>query len=812
MPLTITCTSCGTVFKNVPESLIGKSIRCKSCATTLPVQGTATTPMMAKIVPVEPPLARLLPDEPLPEIKAELLDPPAAPADTRVLDEADEEEEEEDADDRPIRRREPAPKKQSPVVLVVSGIAVLFLLGVIGGATLFIMDYFKKKDDVADLPNTPNNNSDPDKFSNFPKPGGPWTPPPYKASNTPEPTPKQKPETNDENPFNPKPKSEPSKPIPMPKPPEEKPPAKPVEPIKPIGPPPRVGPQKDAPDEATLTRVKASTVYIEVDNGRGGGGTGTGWLAFEPGLIVTNAHVIGMKHVGSRAPAKVSVFLNSGTDKQQLYEGPSVKILGVDHENDLAILQIVNASNVLPAPLPIRPSSQLRDLDKLVVLGFPGGRRLSERNGSTKAPVVSTTVTQISAFRNDDSGERRSIQLQGGVNHGSSGGPMIDMDGNVVGVPVRVDHNHDGNLTNIAEAVPSEWVSSLAEGRPSSVEVGYPYFKGDQLFVPLKVKCVDPLKKIRGVDVATWIGNSTPALRPAGPKYVEQSGDIIYKEVPLTYSKDTNEAKGELVYPRDADGRVYWMQPGLSSSIAPRRMFKGEVLSFNDRQPVERTTMVIAPKYDFGKQLVSLKQTTTFTEITTGTDKETREKRTLTQEFRLNESIEKTKAANEVAHFNYKINTYNVKQTRGDTDTELPKYVTDTMVNLKNFNIRLAADKRGEATRLEATSNASDKVKAEMLNRFTVSTSTLLESMFVKIPGQSTSAPTTYTMTKNRLLLLDLDDMIYSAASSKKKPVAVSETWDVTYLGRRDRAGRSEIVMSIEGKIKALENDTSAIS
>ena len=810
MPLTITCPSCGAVFPNVPESFVGKSIRCKKCTNTFAVQVATVS---------EPTVAKLLPDAPLPKLKAELLDPPAAPADVRVLDDADEIEDRDDdeEDDRPMQRREPGPKKSNPMGLVVKALIVVVLLGVIGGAGFVIYDFMNKKDDTATAPT--GNNTQPDNFTNFPNQGGAWVPPPRndpnnKATN-PNPAPKVEPKAdNPFNPFNPSPKPKSDESKPTPKPPEEKPqqPVKPAEPVKPVGPKPTVGPAKDAPDEATLIRVKASTVYIEVDNGRGGGGTGTGWFAFEPGLIVTNAHVVGMKHPGSKPPAKVSVFLNSGTEKQQLYEGPSIKILGVDHENDLAILQVVNPGNALPAPLAIRPSSELRDLDKLVVLGFPGGRRLSERNGSTKAPVVSTTMTQVSAFRNDDSGQRRSIQLQGGVNHGTSGGPMIDMDGNIVGVPVRVDHNHDGNLTNIAEAIPSEWVSSLAEGRPGNVEVGYPYYKGDQLFVPLKIKCVDPLKKIRTVEIGTWIGNSTPATRNPGPKYIEQPGDIGFKEVALKYSKDTNEATGELVFPRDADGRVYWMQPSLTSLISPKKLLKGEVLSFNDRPPVERATVVIAPKYEFGKHAVTLKQTATFTETTTGTDKEAREKRTLVNEFRLNESIEKSKAASEIAQLLYKISSYSAKQTRSDADSETPKFVTDAVLNLKNFNIKLAANKQGEAIRHSATVTSSEMAKTEVLNRFAVSTSALLESAYVRLPAQSTSAPTTYNVNVAHTLLLDIDDMVYSPTVGKRKPVLLSETWEVTYLGRRERAGRSELVLSITGTIKAPDGGNSTTS
>jgi hypothetical protein len=213
--------------------------------------------------------------------------------------------------------------------------------------------------------------------------------------------------------------------------------------------------------------------------------------------------------------------------------------------------------------------------------------------------------------------------------------------------------------------------------------------------------------------------------------------------------------------------------------------------------------VVIEPKYEFGKNLVSLKQANLFTEVTLGGDKDTREKRSLYQEFRLNESIEKSKSANEVAQLGYKINSYTSKQTRADADVEQPKFINDVAGNIKNFSIRLAADKRGEAIRLAALSNTTDTTKNDVLNRFTVSTAKLLESAYVKLPGQSTSAPTTFNLNVAHPLLLELDDMV-----TKRKPIIFNEAWDLTYEGRRDRAGRSELVFSLVGTIKAPDGDT----
>jgi hypothetical protein len=205
MPLTITCPSCGPVFPNVPESFVGKSIRCKKCTNTFAVQAAPKMVPAGAVAKVsELPMAKLLPDEPLPELKAELLDAPAAPADTRVLDEADEIDDRDDDEDnnRPVRRREPAPNKNNPIGLAVKGLIVVVLLGVIGGAGYVIFEYVNKKEEFAGAPTQPG-----DTFTNFPKQGGAWVPPPQNDPNNkvqlPTPKPKPKPEPKAENPFNP---------------------------------------------------------------------------------------------------------------------------------------------------------------------------------------------------------------------------------------------------------------------------------------------------------------------------------------------------------------------------------------------------------------------------------------------------------------------------------------------------------------------------------------------------------------------------------------------------------------------------------
>ncbi|MBM3983683.1 MAG: trypsin-like peptidase domain-containing protein [Planctomycetes bacterium] len=66
-------------------------------------------------------------------------------------------------------------------------------------------------------------------------------------------------------------------------------------------------------DPAALTKVKAASVYIQVKLQDGRIATGSGFLTDEPGLVVTNAHVLNMLDPDSRIPVMVDVTVNPGT-------------------------------------------------------------------------------------------------------------------------------------------------------------------------------------------------------------------------------------------------------------------------------------------------------------------------------------------------------------------------------------------------------------------------------------------------------------------------------------------------------------------
>jgi len=216
---------------------------------------------------------------------------------------------------------------------------------------------------------------------------------------------------------------------------------------------------KPTPD--VLTRMKAATVFLEIEHAGGVLTAGSGWFGGEPNWIVTNAHVVGRLDP-KQPPVKITAFVYPGVlGKQLAFRNDSLRVLAVDRDMDLAIVEVVNPPAPLPAPLPLRASATLTELEPLVVLGFPGGRRLAEKNRRTDPPAVSVIAATVSGLRRDAFDNLYAVQVHGGIHHGGSGGPVCDRDGHCVGVAQRVDLDHASRLTGIGYAVPTEFVTRL---------------------------------------------------------------------------------------------------------------------------------------------------------------------------------------------------------------------------------------------------------------------------------------------------------------------------------------------------------------
>src|SRR5207249_3398931 len=81
----------------------------------------------------------------------------------------------------------------------------------------------------------------------------------------------------------------------------------------------------------SVQKVKRSTVYVRVERADGQTAEGSGFFALEPGIVVTNAHVVGMLAPRSRPPKHVDVVVHSGEPNEKKLAG---ELLGVDRRAD----------------------------------------------------------------------------------------------------------------------------------------------------------------------------------------------------------------------------------------------------------------------------------------------------------------------------------------------------------------------------------------------------------------------------------------------------------------------------------------------
>ncbi len=129
-------------------------------------------------------------------------------------------------------------------------------------------------------------------------------------------------------------------------------------------------------------------------------------------------------------------------------------MLAADPEVDLAILKAADVKN-LPAPINCSRDVELSETMPVYSFGFPFGEVLATSKGS---PAITIGKASISSLRLDDAGELFLVQIDGALNPGNSGGPVINTRGRLVGVAVATIKNSSGiGLAIPCKEVPRCW-------------------------------------------------------------------------------------------------------------------------------------------------------------------------------------------------------------------------------------------------------------------------------------------------------------------------------------------------------------------
>jgi S1-C subfamily serine protease len=166
---------------------------------------------------------------------------------------------------------------------------------------------------------------------------------------------------------------------------------------------------------------------------------GSGFVIDKAGHVVTNYHVV-------EGASKVEVSF-SGND-----EMPAT-VVGRDPSTDIAVLRIKRAQSRALTPLPLGNSSQVRVGDAVVAIGNPFGLERTVTAGIVSA--LQREITAPNGFAIDEV-----IQTDAAINKGNSGGPLLNADGQVIGVNSQIESESGGNV-GIGFAIPINTVKDV---------------------------------------------------------------------------------------------------------------------------------------------------------------------------------------------------------------------------------------------------------------------------------------------------------------------------------------------------------------
>ena len=295
-----------------------------------------------------------------------------------------------------------------------------------------------------------------------------------------------------------------------------------------------------------VSKSQKGTKYFS--SGFGSASAGTGIIVSENGYILTNKHVV-------EGSSDISIVTNDGNS----YD--NVEIITTDPLSDIAILKISNAKGLKAAEL--GDSKALNIGQQVIAIG----NALGEYDGTVTSGIISGIGRTVNASSDDGATKETltdMIQTDAAINSGNSGGPLVNAQGQVVGVNTAVASEAQG----IGFAIPISSVKgilkSIAEGKtPNRAYLGANYIS-----VNPQVQKAYNLNVSKGALIKNRNGKSVISGSPA-QKAGLKDGDIITKIDDIEISK--NISLGSLIGEKSAGDKVkitYLRDGKESTSIA----------------------------------------------------------------------------------------------------------------------------------------------------------------------------------------------------------------------------------------------------
>ena len=261
--------------------------------------------------------------------------------------------------------------------------------------------------------------------------------------------------------------------------------------------------KEEAPGVVTVVSLFGSESLSDL--GDSSGGVGSGFVLSGDGEIATNAHVVTTGEVPNLREAR-TVFVEFADGNQV-----EATVRGYDPEADVALLK-VDPQGLTLRPLPLGVSEKVAVGTPVAAIGSPFSERQSLSVGVVSA--VDRTITGLTAFQISGA-----IQTDAAINPGNSGGPLVDQDGEVIGINQQI-RTSSGGGEGVGFAVPIDVARRSLDQLRAKGEVSYAF---------LGVETVPIYPQLRErfdlpVDDGAWLQNvseggpaAAAGLRGGGP-------------------------------------------------------------------------------------------------------------------------------------------------------------------------------------------------------------------------------------------------------------------------------------------------------
>lgn len=205
--------------------------------------------------------------------------------------------------------------------------------------------------------------------------------------------------------------------------------------------PPYTANNIEAVREAVIAKVRPAVVQVNVMTQRGAA-LGSGVIIDKRGYIVTNNHVVD-------GAQNIQVVLYDGTRLP-------AQVTGTDPADDLAVVKINPPANM--AVIAVGDSSKLRVGQDVLAVGNPLGITQTVTNG-----IISALNRNVNEGQGSSAVLPGAIQTDAPINPGNSGGALVDMQGNLIGIPTlaAIDPEFNTPANGVGFAIPSNRVKLI---------------------------------------------------------------------------------------------------------------------------------------------------------------------------------------------------------------------------------------------------------------------------------------------------------------------------------------------------------------